>query len=215
MLSHEEIKRFYDNFGKRQDWQFYERAAFDKLIDYGQMDKASAVFELGCGTCQLAYRAFKEVLPANAHYVGVDISSTMLDLCKERMQPFADRIELKLSSGALPFDRASAWADRFISSYVLDLLPEVEISAVIMEAHRILTRGGLICLAGLTQGVNRRSKLIAKIWATLFRLKASAVGGCRPISIGRHIDNKLWELVHHETIVSAWIPSEVLIARKR
>jgi len=215
MLSHEEIKKFYDAFGKRQDRQFYERAALDRLMEYSLLTEASAVFELGCGTCKFAYRAFAEALPARAHYVGLDISTTMLDLCRERMRPFSDRVELKLTTGELPFDMANASVDRFIACYVLDLLPETEISAVIAEAHRILSSNGLICLAVLTKGINRHSRLVTAIWTTLFKIRPALVGGCRPISIGHYIDSARWKITHHETIVSAGIASEVLTARKR
>ena len=42
--------------------------------------------------------------------------------------------------------------DRFIRTYVLDLLPDVEIRAVLDEAHRVLKPDGLIGLASLTKG---------------------------------------------------------------
>jgi ubiquinone/menaquinone biosynthesis C-methylase UbiE len=55
MLSHEQAKAFYDRFGKKQDWQsFYEDAATAALLRNEELDKSSAVLELGCGTGRFA-----------------------------------------------------------------------------------------------------------------------------------------------------------------
>ena len=69
-LSPTEAKEFYDRFGSRQDRQgFYEDAALDRLIRYGDFASSRRVFELGCGTGRLAHRLLTHELPEESFYV--------------------------------------------------------------------------------------------------------------------------------------------------
>ena len=123
-LSPVEAKEFYDRFGSRQDQQgFYEDAALDRLIRFGDFASSRRVFELGCGTGRLSHRLLSRELPDEASYVGVDVSSTMIALARERLAPFDARVELIQTEGSMSFDFPDASFDRFVSTYVLDLLP--------------------------------------------------------------------------------------------
>lgn len=213
-LTTHQIKQFYDAFGKKQDRQFYEKAATDRLIGHSNFAAAQSVVELGCGTGKFARRLLASELPANARYIGIDVSETMISISRDRLCDFAERVELRLSDGRLHFEIKTNSMDRFVSTYVLELLGEDEIRAVLAEAHRILVPGGRLCLAVLAHGVNWYSKLTGQIWKALFRFKPSLVGGCRPISLARHLDSERWRILHQATIVSWCIASEVLVAEK-
>lgn len=93
VLSREEIRRFYDRFGSRQDLQrFYETPALeDDLIDHCPWEDARSVLEFGCGTGALAERLLAGHLPGNTRYVGVDISETMCQIARRRLEPFGSR----------------------------------------------------------------------------------------------------------------------------
>ncbi len=83
-LNKEKLRQFYDRFGSKQDKQgFYEDAALDALIRHGEFQSAQSVFEIGCGTGKLAARLLSDHLPDSARYVGIDLSSTMADLCAD------------------------------------------------------------------------------------------------------------------------------------
>jgi len=53
MLSNQEARKFYNRFGKKQDWQsFYEDVATEALLRKGEFDKASGRrcgFQITCG----------------------------------------------------------------------------------------------------------------------------------------------------------------------
>jgi ubiquinone/menaquinone biosynthesis C-methylase UbiE len=136
----------------------------------------------------------------------------MHELATQRLHEHADRVELQLDNALprLPYPDASF--DRFLAAYVLDLLSPDDIARTLAEAHRVLVPGGLLCLASLTTGTTRPSRLITGAWGTLWSLKPALVGGCRAITISDHLDQTAWELRHHQTISTLAIPSDIVVA---
>jgi SAM-dependent methyltransferase len=205
-----EAKAFYDRFGAMQDTQaFYEDGAVDALIAHSDFEHARAVLEFGCGTGRVAARLLANVLREDCRYRGVDISETMVALARRRLRPWAPRAEVVLSPGALPSSPDDAGTyDRFLSTFVLDLMSDEGIAGVLAEAHRLLGPGGRLCLVGLTRGRGP----VASAWALLHRLSPMLVGGCRAIELRDHLDEARWRLAHHE-VISRWgISSEVVVA---
>jgi ubiquinone/menaquinone biosynthesis C-methylase UbiE len=215
MLSHEEARRFYDRFGAKQDWQrFYEDPAVRDLVSNLSLSTARSVVEFGCGTGRLAEALLSGHLRADGEYLAVDISATMVSLAQERLGRFGPRAKVLQTTGETTLDAPDAGFDRFLSTYVLDLLTEDDISSLILEAHRVLVSGGLIGLASLTHGFTALSKVVEKVWVSLHRLRPALVGGCRPIVLEQFIDNR-WMIRHRGQTVSFGVPSEVLVAEKR
>jgi len=208
-----EVRRFYDRLGSRQDWQsFYEDPALDVLIREAGFPGARHVLEFGSGTGRLAERLLCRELPAEASYLGIDVSSTMVALASRRLAPFGPRARVALSEGAvrLPFERGSF--DRFVSTYVLDLLAEERILELLAGAHGLLAPAGRLCLASLTRGRAFPCSVISRAWATVHSLRPGLLGGCRPIEIRALLDPALWRTRHREVIAAWGIPSEVLVA---
>ncbi|HSN17392.1 MAG TPA: class I SAM-dependent methyltransferase, partial [Gammaproteobacteria bacterium] len=167
-LSTAQAKAYYDRLGSKQDWQFYERRAEERLLALGGFDAASAVFELGCGTGALARRLLQDHLPADARYLGFDLSDTMVALARGRVASFAPRARIERSEGGMHFAAGDGSFDRFVSAYVLDLLPPEAIAAALTEAGRLLRPGGLLCLLSLTAGTSFTSRLVAGTWDRLY-----------------------------------------------
>lgn len=214
-LSHEEARRVYDRIGARQDTQgFYENRPTDLLVTHGRFGSARRVFEFGCGTGRFAARLLAEALPDGAFYHGMDLSPTMVGLAQERIAPFGARARITLSEGGPPADEPTGSCDRFVSSYVLDLLSEAEIGAVLREAHRMLEPGGLLCLTGLTSGFDFASRTLIGVWSRLHRLSPRLVGGCRPIELTTHLPATDWTVLHRETVAPFAVPSEVIVAER-
>lgn len=143
-LSHEEARAFYDRFGRKQDLKrVYEDPAIKVLLEYAGFESAKAVVELGCGTGRLAARLLEECLPSDATYVGFDISRTMVELAQNRVAPGASRAKVQLTDGSASLGVGDDAADRFLSTYVFDLLSAQEIRTVLGEAQRLLVPGGL------------------------------------------------------------------------
>ena len=214
MLTTIEIKKFYDNLGARQDWQaFYENRAIARLIQHGEFKKAESVFEFGCGTGKFARALLEGHLSENCEYLGIDLSETMSDLTREKLNPFKDRAAVRLSNGTteLPFPDKSF--DRFVSNYVLDILSEGEIMQIFSEAKRTLRENGLLCLTSLTCGENFLTRPISNFWQFVYEKNAKLVGGCRPLNLLVFLDEKSWQTKHHSKITSFGITSEIMIAK--
>ena len=212
VLSHEEARAFYDRFGRKQDLQrIYEDPAIEVLLEYASFESARAVVELGCGTGRLAARLLKQCLPSDATYIGFDISRTMVELAQDRVAPWAGRAEVQLTDGSPSLAVGDHSSDRFLSTYVLDLLGEEQIRAVLREAQRLLVPGGLLCLASLTFGQTPVSRLVSRSWTAIHSLNPQLVGGCRPLELASFIGPE-WRILHREVVRAVGICTEVLIA---
>ncbi len=215
-LSRAEARAFYDGFGSRQDGQaFYEDAALGRLVAHAAFSGAARVVEFGCGTGRFAERLLGELLPPAAVYLGVDLSATMVDLARARLARFGGRARVEQSAGEPRLPLAAGSADRFVSNYVLDLLPASEIDAVVREARRLLVAGGRLCVTGLTYGSGPLSRLVSGLWGGVQRLAPKLVGGCRPVRVAGYLEDGAWRSIHHSTVVAFGIPSEVLVAERR
>jgi ubiquinone/menaquinone biosynthesis C-methylase UbiE len=214
MLGHTEVRKFYDAFGKKQDKQFYEERATNRLLENGEFDKASSIVEFGCGTGKLASRLLNEIVPDDCKYLGLDISQTMIRLCQDKINPFAKRAVCQQTNGEPVINIPDQSTDRFVSLYVLDLLSEEDTISLLREAQRILIPGGYLCLSSLTHGTTLVSNLVAFIWRWLYKLKPSIVGGCTPINLTRFLDKEKWEIRTDTVVVSYCVPSQVIIASR-
>jgi ubiquinone/menaquinone biosynthesis C-methylase UbiE len=215
-LTRAQARAFYDRFGSKQDGQaFYEDAAVQDLLAHAEFAQATAVFEFGCGTGRFAETLLTHRLPAAARYVGCDVSTTMVDLARERLTRFAARADIRLTDGAPRIEAPDVTFDRFVSNYVLDLLAPEDIADVLSEAHRTLTAAGRLCVVSLTHGTTRASRLVSWVWARVHRLRPQLVGGCRPLALRDLLPTERWRILHHNVVVAYGIPSEVVVAEKR
>lgn len=215
-LSGREVKAFYDRFGARQDRQaFYEDAATDVLIAHARFGRARSVFEFGCGTGRLAQKLLEDHLPLGCSYQAVDISDTMVGLAGGRLSRWPDRAHVGLSSGSTAIGAPDAAFDRFIATYVLDLLGDRDIRDLLSEARRVLTPDGLICLASLTPGMTLMGRLVSAGWRAVYDLNAKLVGGCRPIDLRRDLSPDDWRVDHHSVVARFGLCSQIIVASPR
>lgn len=216
VLSREQARRVYDRIGARQDTQaFYEDRATAMLVASGEFGAAQRVFEFGCGTGRFARRLLTEYLPASARYRGVDISPTMVALAKRRLASFGSRAEVVLTDGSPPTTEQESSCDRFVSNFVLDLLSEEDIPAVLREAHRMLEAQGLLCLSSLSTGRGLLASLVARGWTRVHAVYPALVGGCRPLDLLSWVPSQQWSVRHHAHLVPFGVPSEVVVAQRR
>jgi len=215
MLTRDEIRSFYDRFGARQDRQgFYEDIATRDLIAHAGFGQAKTVFEFGCGTGRFAADLLAQYLAETATYTGCDVSATMVGLAGGRLEQFGARAQLQLTDGSLHVAAPGAAFDRFVSNYVLDLLPPEDIAVLLAEAHRVLTPDGRLCLVSLTHGVTLITRIVSSAWARLHRWQPALVGGCRPIELAGFLTERKWKIEYQNVVSSFGIPSEVLVGRK-
>jgi ubiquinone/menaquinone biosynthesis C-methylase UbiE len=215
-LSHEDAKAFYDWFGAKQDSQrFYEDPAVADLISHADFDEASSIFEFGCGTGRLAERLLSDYLSNECRYRAVDISSTMVRLAQKRLTHWGDRVSVEQTSGAITLRGPSESYDRFVASYVLDLLSDEDIRELLAEAYRILKPGGLLCTVGLTRGTSLSAKIGGVLWQAIFKLNPKLVGGCRAVVVRELLADSNWSVRYANVVTRYSISSEVLIAARK
>jgi ubiquinone/menaquinone biosynthesis C-methylase UbiE len=182
LFSHNQAERFYDRLGGGLDSQaFYESPALEQLAENLDLKACRGVIEFGCGTGRFAAQLFEQWLPPQASYLGLDISRTMVNLSGSRLTQYGERAEVRQSDGSICIGCPVGAYDRFVCTYVLDLLSEDEIRELLAEAHRVLEADGLLGVVGSTNGTTPASRLVTSIWRGLHWLSPWLVGGCRPI----------------------------------
>jgi AhpD family alkylhydroperoxidase len=134
-------------------------------------------------TAAIAWEHFHAHVSPETPYVAVDSSPTMIRLAQARLARFGSRVKFQQTDGSLQFDAASGSYDRFVSTYVADLLSTSDIAALFCEAHRLLLPGGRLCLLSLTTWTGLLSRLVMSAWTSLHRLSPTIVGGCRPLEL--------------------------------
>ena len=210
----EDAKRFYDHFGAMQEKQFYERVPLTDLIAHAAFEQASSVFELGCGTGRLAARIFAEKLPPQAHYIGVDISTTMVEIATRRLRPWSRQSTVVQLDGTRGLPYSDGQFDRFLATYVFDLLPVYSIGFLVGEAHRLLTSNGKLCVITSAEGVGPIPRTISRVWKAIYERRPWLVGGCRPLHLSKLIDTTKWQVEYLRHLSSWGIGSEIVIARR-
>ena len=227
-----QAKRFYDRFGSKQDSQgWYEDRAVGRMIERCDLDSATNVFELGFGTGRLAERLLRDHLSDQCTYAGREVSETMHRLASDRLRPWSDRVDLRLTDlhpgdagaetgsgtgGVRRGELPSGQFDRYIATYVIDLMDADAIVDVFSEAHRVLVRGGLLCLVCLTHGPGPVSHMVSWLWERVQAVAPERVGGCRPISPSKLLRSSpsAWTITHTDLICRFGVCSEVCIAMR-
>lgn len=192
------------------------------MIAAGRFDRARTVFELGFGTGRLAEMLLRDQLPKDSRYLGVEVSSTMHRLASDRLAKWSDRIELgqlgsdqpQVSDGSPPVGVSSNAIDRFVATYVFDLMEQEMIRLWLIEAHRILAPAGLICIVSLTHGRRPFARLVSRTWELVQSMIPEQVGGCRPISPSSMLEaSGGWRIELSEVITVLGVSSEVCVAK--
>lgn len=217
-LNTEDTKQFYDAWGLKQDNPGpYESLALDDIVKNGQWQQATSVFELGPGTGKFALSLLENHLPSEAHYSAWELSDTMLNLCRQRLQKFDGRVTLEQSTGDLPDSKGPIY-DRIVANFVLDIFTPAQINQFFNFAYDNLQTNGLLCLSNLSFGQSLSAKLFISCWRIGYWFSPKKFGGCRPLNLRKMLEQKSdnrWRTVHVAAIEPKnGIPSEVLILKK-
>jgi len=215
--SHREaIKGFYDWLGTKLDTQsFYEQSGLNELISHGQFYSAYTVFEFGCGTGRLAEQLLRDYLPSDCRYHAIDISPNMVAITNERLMPWRDRINIMVSTGDILLSFEDASFDRFICTFVIDLLNDTESFELTKEAYRVLRQDGLLCLVSISHGVSLVSRILMRSWHFINNLNPMLTGGCRPVRLRRFIPDEKWSVKYNQVLSKYGVAIEIVIARRR
>jgi ubiquinone/menaquinone biosynthesis C-methylase UbiE len=214
LLTVAQAARFYDGFGKKLDSQsFYEAPPLDALAARLDLERCRAVAEFGCGTGRFARQLLDTRLPQKATYAGWDVSGVMVRLASQRLSPYAARATVRQTDGGARLDCPDAAFDRFLCTYVLDILPVAMAKAVLAEARRLLKPDGLVGLACLTYGTAPLPWLVSRVWNALRTVSPMLVGGCRPIELLDLLPPSEWKTEYREVVTPFGIPCEIVVAK--
>ncbi len=214
-LSSERAKRVYDLWGARLDWnEFYERHAVSMLLERAELDTASSVFEFGCGTGRVAERLLEKMLPSSCRYAGVDLSDTMVELARRRLASFGDRARVDSIGCDTPLDREPGSFDRFLSTYVFDVLTPKRTESVLADAHRMLAPGGKLCLVSLWRAEAGIGRFTGWCWERIYRLSPSLLGGCRPVHLLDELPETHWRVDCHLLVAPFGLTSGIVVATR-
>jgi ubiquinone/menaquinone biosynthesis C-methylase UbiE len=213
-ISYSQAKTFYDACGRWLDGQrWLEDPAFDDLVAHAGFDRAHRVVEFGCGTGRLARRLCADLLPPQARYLGFDLSPRMRAITRRRLAPFGSRASVLAVSGPPRLPLASHCCDRFVATYVLDLLAPADVDALLGEAHRTLGPRGRLCVAVMAAHPSRANRVFRALWTSLHRLSPVLVGGTQPADASAWL-NSGWRLRHCRLVCKFSVCSQVLVAER-
>jgi SAM-dependent methyltransferase len=179
-------------------------------VSHSRFAGGRAVLEAGCGTGRLAARLLDGALPADARYLGADISSTMTALARARVQPYGARARVIRTDVTRPLPAANGTFDPFVAVYLLDLLAPADATLMLAEARRILRPGGPAVHGQPHARRDPATRLVSEAWTAAWSRAPWLTGGCRPVIVAPLLDG--WHIEHHAQ-VSAWaLTSEIVIA---
>ena len=214
LCSHKEIEGFYDRLGGWLDTQrFFKAPALNRLLHYSDFQHARYVFELGCGTGRLA----EKILLSNPElvYHGTDLSSTMVKLAQSRLKLFGGRATVVLADSTVGIELPNGAIDRFVSTYVFDLMSTIEIQSLLADAYRILGEEGKLCLVSLTNSKQLFGRILTSMWSRVHQINPILMGGCRPLELMELVGQTKWRMLHVSQASRFGLTSEVLVAEKR
>ena len=195
----------------------YGGPAVQALLAMAMLGNARTVIDYGCGQAKLAELALAAHPKLSWH--GIDASSLQIDAAKQRMENFRSRFSVDLLPSGDPAEAPLREADRFISTYCLDLLSEDDMYAVLELARRTLhPKRGLLLLSGITWGYrdSPQTFFMTAVWELLYKVRRKVVGGCRPQHLEPYLRAQGWTVLSRARTLPVgfpWMVSEVVAAR--
>jgi ubiquinone/menaquinone biosynthesis C-methylase UbiE len=140
-------------------------------------------------------------------FCGIDLSVGMLHQARRRLKTTSqERVLLcQADARALPFRGESF--DALLNCYMIDLLEETDIPAVLAEFRRVLRPDGRVVL--VTMG--HQGPILERVWMALFRLAPILVGGCRPFNPQEWLLGSGWQIERRQQIRQLGFHSELFI----
>jgi ubiquinone/menaquinone biosynthesis C-methylase UbiE len=187
-----------------------EEASVDQGLHMLNLREGERVLEIGPGPGK-ALLDLARMAGESGKVYGIDISASMLQLCRRRLERahLRDRAELILGDGArLPFRTGSF--DALFMSFVLELFDTLEIPVVLAEGRRVLKEEGRICVVSLSKSGGRKQLRDLYEWG--HRAFPSLLD-CRPIFVQDSLEEADLRILDW-ACDSLWgLPVEIVLAR--
>ncbi len=147
--------------------------------------------------------------PGLKQCVGVDLSRPMLARTSTRLTAggLARGNLCRADAIALPFP--SAAFDILFNLYMMDLLLEEDVPAVLREFARVLSPGGRLVILSMA----RQARAVNAIWTWLYRRSPVMTGGCRPVPVAGMLEQNGWKISLLDAISQGGFRSELIVAQ--
>jgi ubiquinone/menaquinone biosynthesis C-methylase UbiE len=196
---YDRLAPFYDSFAS------YEARAKARALECLDLSPGQQVLNVGLGTGK-EHLLIQSAIAPDGIAVGLDLSQGMLRKARQ-----ATSAPLCQADGRrLPF--AARSCERLFCAYVLDLIPTIEHPGWLGEFRRVLKPGGVMVLLCLTEGVDRPSRALVKVWKAVYELSPLVCGGCRPLQLTGLVEQAGFTQVEREVVVQLSVPSEIVRA---
>lgn len=217
------ITDFYNYFG---GWfMLFEEHAIESMLEHCDIHSGQVVVEIGPGTGALAEQILHKITNEGAItktplYYGVDVSDTMHNLAKKRLAKYIEAgsaVVEKTDASHDYVDYVTVPVDRFVVSYVFDLLEPKEITRMMqIMKNKLADDDARICVVNFTYGHTAGTRIITNIWQIIYYLFGGWVfGGCRPFDMLKYLTPDLGLKHTFLTLIDAYgIPSQVVVIGK-
>jgi ubiquinone/menaquinone biosynthesis C-methylase UbiE len=185
-----------------------ESRARRRVLELASPGPAEDVLEVATGTgAQLVELARRN---PRGRTVGVEVAEGMLAKTRSRLSDhgLAGVEVLRADARELPF--ADASFDLIVNSYMIDLLPRVEIPRVLADFQRLLRPGGRLVMSNMTPGERR----VHRMWDALYARGIVLTANCRGVLAAPVLAELGFTGIEREYSAQLGFPTEIVIARK-
>jgi ubiquinone/menaquinone biosynthesis C-methylase UbiE len=202
--SYDKISCFYDYFAGVFEKK-YRNMALDRL----NIKRGETVLEIGFGTGHCLKR-MAELVGENGKVYGIDISSGMLEVTKQRLEEagLLDRVELYCED-ALKMPYEDNKFDAVFMSFTLELFDMPEISKVLSEIKRILKQNGR--LGVLSMSKEDGDSILSRLYEWM-HTQFPQYADCRPIYVEHSIKDAGFEIKYKEKVKLFSLPIEIVVS---
>ncbi len=210
----EEAKRSYDRISRYYDYLAgaLERKYAEMALERLYISKGETVLEIGFGTGHCLKQIAESVGPKGKAY-GIDLSTGMMEISKERLQKAGLEDRVKLFCGdatSLPFDDSTF--DAVFISFTLELFDTPEIPKVLQQIKRVLIPEGRLVVISMSKENGESIPLRLYEW---IHNKWPKYVDCRPIYVEQSLRQAGYTVKSKEKVRLFQLPGEIVIAVNR
>jgi len=206
----EEAKRSYDRISRYYDYLTgaFERKYAEMALERLSVSESETVLEIGFGTGHCLKWIAESVGPKGKAY-GIDISTGMIEISKERLKKAGLEDRVKLFCGdavSLPF--ANSTFDAVFMSFTLELFDTPEIPKVLEQIKRVLKPEGRLVVVSMSK--ENGKSIFLKLYEWIHNKWPKYVD-CRPIYVEQSLREAGYSVKSKETVRLFRLPGEIVV----
>lgn len=204
--SYDQMSRFYDYLAGA-----FEKKYRDRALNQLEVKSGETVLEVGFGTGHCLNQIAESVGEEGKVY-GIDISSRMLEVSKNRLKKAGLLDRVKLSCGdALDMPYEDSKFDAEFISFTLELFDTPEIPTFLQESRRVLKPGGRLGAVSLSK--ENGGSLPVRLYEWVHEKFPQWVD-CRPIYAEESIHRAGFKVGYKEKKKMLGLPVEIVVGTK-